>query len=131
MSWTHDDAVKVVRMYPKGTKPDGEIIWGFLKRPSYSLKIRNQFTELTLKFSLRSENWTVQHPPRMKHPVLLVGKGKNRKEVPDVLAAKVLKPGIKETYKFTVDFARRLEQMCGKVYAAVILKKFLDAIAEG
>lgn len=125
---------KALRFFPMETG-GGETIFKALAFPILQVIVRDgKGNTLKLKCNagrgINNPEFTVQHPDTEEHPTMIVGEGKRRREVPDMLAAKVKKAGEKERYSTLAAFKSRVSPFLGAELTEEIISLFAARLAE-
>ena len=122
--------VKHVRYFP--TKDGGGNVDGFGRLSFLCLRVivRNDSGD-ELKLTLHTADgdyanpsFTITHPDTVGKPLIWVGQGRNRQQIPDMLARDVTVPGVKEKFRDREDFERRLAMTVGKEMTESVMAKF-------
>lgn len=124
---------KRLRSFPiEGKKKQGTS-WCGIKFPLLQVIVQDEKGsrlrfKLNLSDGIEFPKFVVQHPNRMQHPTIIVGEGKRKKEIPDLLSPMVEVQGVKENYDAT-DFEKRITQVCGAAVATEVLNLFAQKTA--
>jgi hypothetical protein len=124
---------KNVRFFPIEKKG---AIQGFGKLKFLLLQIvvqSDKGSELKLKLNasagINHPHFIVAHRDTMEYPEIIVGSGKNKRRIPDTLASKQRKPGMKEVYD-AKDFDTRASKLFGQSLKDEIVTLFAEKLAE-
>lgn len=129
--------VKHVRMFPQ--KDGRGNVEGFGRLGFLCLRviIRNDKSGRELKLLLHTASgdvnnpgFTITHPDTIGKPQIVVGQGRNRRKIPDMLAADIVIPGEKEKFPYREDFEKRLKFIVGDALADEIMGKFAARLVE-
>jgi hypothetical protein len=119
-------ACKRLRYFPQ--EHNGETLFGKIRFPLFQIIVANgKGATLKLKMNLNGgvafPKFVIQHPDTYEHPTMIVGEGKNKKELLDTLSPKERVPGIKEEHNLAT-FEPRIAKILGATLADEVMTLF-------
>jgi hypothetical protein len=127
--------VKHVRYFPLES---GGVVEGFGKLGFVCLRVivrNDKGDELKLTLHTAGGNhqfpgFTITHQDTIGKPMIWIGEGKRRRQIPDALAKDVVIKGPKEKFRETDDFIKRIAITVGVELTETIMQKFAERYCE-
>ena len=122
---------KRLRYYPQ--ENGGETTFGKIRFPLFQVVIQDETgKQLRLKCNchggLNAPKFVIKHPGSVDYPKIVVGEGRKRREIPDVLSPKVKVPGREEVYNTPSAFEDRLTKFAGALVTDEVMNLFANKI---
>lgn len=116
--------IREIRLYPMGIDEEtGNKKFGRLKFRLYQIVVADERDYFVLKMSTyhseKDPEFILEHPDKLEHPMLVVGTGKNKRAIRDVLSPRISVKGMKEKYSLS-EFAERIRGFMGDAHKDVL-----------